>query len=204
MGQCLGLPAFLNSEALVFRACTLMTREYCMSVSCLEPRLDRSDGRALCLRTPVPAVERLDLRAHACGIVLSMHVCISEHGWKGTPGAISFLRWTSQILDLLTHGVEFWGKYMVCSSPPQKRSFSPVTRFCVTVTSGWLGRLSGFVAQFLLLQWLEGVFPFGLVICSCWWTLMPFGALQTVVFSYLFTLYLEVLQNVMWKRVRFN
>lgn len=59
--QYLGLSAFMSSEALIFHNCTLMTREYCMSVSFLKPRFYHSDGKVLGLSAAVQSIEQLDL-----------------------------------------------------------------------------------------------------------------------------------------------
>lgn len=73
------------------------------------------------------------IRFCTCEIELSMCICLLRHGWKGKCGPLNFLRWTPQVLNLLTHIVDFGGSYMVHFLPPKKWWFSLFKHFCITV-----------------------------------------------------------------------
>ena len=164
--QSSGLPTFMNPGAWIFCECTpsdLRTLHGCLSF--LRPRLCLSDG-VLCPNTPVLSVELLDF-VSACELVLSMYIWL-EAWLEGKCGQLSFLRWTSQMLDLLTYIVEFGGKYMVCSLPPKKWWLGPFKHFYITQSPlvGWNGCLV--YCSILTSLMTQGSFPFELVICFCW------------------------------------
>lgn len=158
--QCLGLPAFISSEALIFHECTPSDWR---RIACLFPFW--SQNFITVMVDAVPEWSSVKWRAVrlicASGIVLS--VCMSD-AWDlaGRERGDRWAFWEERLRPWVSWFMqwnfgEVYGLLFICL---RNDDSSLQTFLCHSLY--WLvGKLSGFVAQFLL-QWPKGVLPLGL------------------------------------------
>lgn len=125
-----------------------------------EAKFYHRDGKMLCLRSPMSSVEQLDL-----SVLLEYYwvcVCLTLETWlEGNMGTIELFQRNFSDTGSPDSCSGILGKYMVCSFSCLRNDDSSLQTFLCHSLYWLVGRLSGFVAQFLL-QWPKGVLPLGL------------------------------------------